>query len=96
MRSDIYTKEHSQHHNSRCLTLDFHAKTQTRTIKTVRLFQKSATLLQTITSAPPPTKGNLPRAQDNDFKIAVMNMFKDVKEDMNKSLMKTVKTQTVE
>lgn len=25
-----------------------------------------------------------------------MNMFKDVKEDMNKSLMKTVKTQTVE
>ena len=31
-------------------------------------------------------KYNIAEAQDNDFKIAKMNMFKDLKEDFNKSL----------
>lgn len=44
----------------------------------------------------PPMKSNLPRTQDNAFKIAAVNTFKDVKETMNEFLMKTVKTQTVE
>ena len=32
-----------------------------------------------------PEYSNIPEAQDKDFKIGTMNMFKDLKEDMDKS-----------
>lgn len=43
-----------------------------------------------------PEKSNLAEAQDKDFKVSIMNMFKDLKEDTNNALMKTIKTQTAE
>lgn len=33
-----------------------------------------------------PEKSSLAKSQDKDYKIAIMNMFKDFKKDMNKSL----------
>lgn len=34
-------------------------------------------------------KWNITDAQEKDFKTAIMNMFKDLKQDMNESLMKS-------
>jgi hypothetical protein len=41
-------------------------------------------------------KCNIAEAQDKDFKTVIMNMFKGLRENMNKFLIKSVKTQTIE
>lgn len=41
-----------------------------------------------------PKYSNTAEAQDKDFKTAIMNIIKDLKEDMN-LLIKSMKTQTV-
>lgn len=41
-----------------------------------------------------PKKNNSLKPQDNDFKIRIMSMFRNLREDMYKCLMKTVKMQT--
>jgi hypothetical protein len=41
-----------------------------------------------------PEKCNIAEAEDKDFPRAVMNMFKDLREDMNKSINEIWKTQT--
>lgn len=37
-------------------------------------------------TAEDPEKSNIAEAQDRDFKIAIRNMFNDLKKDLNKSL----------
>lgn len=41
-----------------------------------------------------PEKYSVAEAQDKDFKIAIMNVCKDLKEEMNKSLNKACETLT--
>lgn len=41
-----------------------------------------------------PERGNLAEAQDTDFTTAIMNMFKNLKEDMKYTWMKFMKTLT--
>lgn len=41
-----------------------------------------------------PERGNLAEAQDTDFTTAIMNMFKNLKEDMKNAWMKFMKTPT--
>lgn len=42
-----------------------------------------------------PEKYRVAEAQDKDFKIAIINVHKDLKEEMNKSLSKACETLTV-
>lgn len=42
-----------------------------------------------------PEKSNLAKTQDKDFKIAMMKMFKDIKKDINKWLIKIMRKQAV-
>lgn len=43
-----------------------------------------------------PQKSNSTKAQDKDFKTAVVNMHKDFNEHLSNALMKAMKTQAVE
>jgi hypothetical protein len=77
-RSDISTFNDS-HHKTRCL--DATGKTQPSAPKIICLHQDTASK---------PKKSNTAETQDKYFKIALMNMLKDLNKDMNKSL--SVKT----
>lgn len=81
------TKKHFKYHKPRCL--DPSTKIQTSTAKTVYLLIKPVTLLQysyIVTILHGPKKYNIVEVCDKAFKTDIMNIFKDLKEEMNKFL----------
>jgi hypothetical protein len=71
--------KHFKHHKSRCLD----PSTETWPLKAICLLQDPIEL--------GPQKTTIAEAQDKDFKIATKNMSKDLRENMKKCFLRTIK-----
>lgn len=84
-RLDIYSKKHFKHHN---WLLRPHHKNKTTIDQDSRPPLESSN--STVLGSP---KSNLAETHDSDFKLSIMSMIKDLKKEINNTLMKTMTTQ---